>query len=166
MDFEAYVQARGGALLRFCCVLCDRKQDAEDLLQEALARCYLRWGRISAMDNIDGYVQAVCVSRFYSHNRRRRVRTQPLEGANEPIVGDPASAVIWQQTLRAALRALPPRQRAVIALTYYLDQPDTAIAGQLHCSVNTVKSHRAKALESLRRFLPDADRIEADRRDQ
>ena len=45
---------------------------------------------------------------------------------------------------------LPPRQRAVMVLTYYEDLADDEIARVLTCSVGTVKSQRAKSLRSLR----------------
>lgn len=52
--------------------------------------------------------------------------------------------------IRSAVARLPVRQRAVVVLTYLDDQPDEEIAKLLRCAVGTVKSHRAKALATLR----------------
>ena len=51
----------------------------------------------------------------------------------------------------AAVRALPPRQRAVIVLRYLEDLSETDTARAMDCAVGTVKSQAAKALATLRR---------------
>ena len=52
--------------------------------------------------------------------------------------------------LVAALRTLPPRQRAVIVLRYFLDLSEAETAQALDCSLGTVKSTSSKALARLR----------------
>ena len=53
--------------------------------------------------------------------------------------------------LVAAVRSLPVRQRAVIALRYLDDLSEIETAAALGCAVGTVKSQTAKALATLRR---------------
>jgi RNA polymerase primary sigma factor len=69
-------------------------------------------------------------------------------------------SVVRHSTLRAlkqAVRALPPRERLVLARRYGLDgrEPETlaALAGKLRISPERVRQIEAKALEKLR----DAD---------
>ncbi|WP_240746747.1 sigma-70 family RNA polymerase sigma factor [Cryptosporangium phraense] len=57
--------------------------------------------------------------------------------------------------LRAALAALPPKQRAALVLRYYADLSVDETAAALGCPVNTVKSHTARGLAALRRALPE-----------
>ncbi|MEU4546829.1 sigma-70 family RNA polymerase sigma factor [Nonomuraea dietziae] len=52
-----------------------------------------------------------------------------------------------------ALRALPPRQRAVIVLRYWEDLSETQTAEVLGCTVGTVKSQASKAMAKLRSAL-------------
>jgi DNA-directed RNA polymerase specialized sigma24 family protein len=59
--------------------------------------------------------------------------------------------------LRAALAALPPRQRATIVLRYYDELSIQETAEALQCSVGTVKSQTARALASLRRTLDESE---------
>ena len=55
--------------------------------------------------------------------------------------------------LRAAVAALPPRQRAVLVLRYYCDLNVDQAAHALGCTPGTIKSQTAKALGALRRSL-------------
>ena len=55
--------------------------------------------------------------------------------------------------LLEAVRALPPRQRAAVALFYYADLPESEVASTLGCSIGTVKSQLAKARATLARRL-------------
>jgi RNA polymerase sigma factor (sigma-70 family) len=50
----------------------------------------------------------------------------------------------------AALKRLPPRQRAVVVMRYYLDLSEADIARELGVSTGTVKSQAAKAVARLK----------------
>ena len=53
----------------------------------------------------------------------------------------------------AAVRQLPPRQRAVVALYYYEDRPLAEIAAMIGCSHSTAKVHLFKARRRLATIL-------------
>jgi RNA polymerase sigma factor (sigma-70 family) len=55
-----------------------------------------------------------------------------------------------------ALRALPNRQREVLALRYYLDLSEAQIAETLGISRGAVKSHASRGAASLRELLEEA----------
>jgi RNA polymerase sigma factor (sigma-70 family) len=83
---------------------------------------------------------------------RRRWRGE-LSVAAVPERADPRDAfadVDMRASLQAALRGLPPRQRAVIVLRFFDDFTEAQAADVLGCSVGTVKSQGAKALAKLR----------------
>ena len=54
-----------------------------------------------------------------------------------------------------ALRALPARQREVLALRYYLDLSEADIAATLGISRGAVKSHASRGAAALRTLLED-----------
>jgi len=59
--------------------------------------------------------------------------------------------------LRAAVAALPARQRATLVLRFYCDLSVDQCAEVLGCSPGTVKSQTARALDAVRRTLGPAD---------
>ena len=74
-------------------------------------------------------------------------------------VSDSPAAAVDQDVvldLRAAVAALPPRQRATLVLRFYCDLSVDQAAQILGCSPGTVKSQTARALEAVRRALGPA----------
>ncbi|HVF04968.1 MAG TPA: SigE family RNA polymerase sigma factor [Frankiaceae bacterium] len=146
--FTAFVRARGPALKRTALLLTGDQHAAEDLLQDVLAKAALRWARVAAVDDPEAYVHRMLINAARSLRRRRRA-PEPVPGAAPDASGDLAD----RQAVLAALRALPPRQRAVVVLRHYEDLTEERTAELLGCSVGTVKSQNAKALRKLRAAL-------------
>ena len=71
-DFEAFVAARYGALLRTAYLLTGDHHDAEDLLQQALVKAVGAWGRITG--DPEPYVRTILVRQNVSRWRGRRWR--------------------------------------------------------------------------------------------
>ncbi|GGS69926.1 SigE family RNA polymerase sigma factor [Nonomuraea spiralis] len=148
-DFERYVEQRSARLLRTAYLLCHDWATAEDLTQTALARAWLAWRRVGA--NPDPYVYRILTNTHASWWRRRwrgEVATGDLP--DRPHDQDDTAGFGTRDALRAALAALPAKQRAVIVLRYFEDLPDEAIAGIVGCSVATVRSQASRALAKLR----------------
>jgi RNA polymerase sigma-70 factor (sigma-E family) len=148
-DFERYVEQRSARLLRTAYLLCRDWATAEDLLQTALAKAWLAWRRVGTAP--DPYVYRILTNTHASWWRRRwrgEVATGELpDSANTP---DTAAEIGTRDALRAALGALPVKQRAVIVLRYFEDLTDEQIAVTLGCSVSTVRSQASRALAKLR----------------
>jgi len=90
--------------------------------------------------------------------RRRAVAGRLPLPAQPPLPSaeDSALAVARLSLVRAALRALPVRQREVLVLRYYADLPETQIAAVLGISKGSVKVHAARARDTLRAALADS----------
>ena len=148
-DYSEYVESRLPALRRLALLLCQDRHRADDLVQQAVIRVYMRWAKASAADNTDAYVNAILVREFL-HDRRsgwtRRVSvTDHLP--ETPILTADRDGLM---DLQAAVTALPPGQRAVLVLRYYCDLNIDQTAAALGCSTGTVKSQTAKAIAALR----------------
>jgi len=140
------------SLRRLAAVLCDDWQRADDLVQAALTKLYVHWGRVRAADHPDAYARAVLVHEFTQERRSAWVKRVSLAGQ---VSDSPAAAVDHDAVLdlRAAVAALPARQRATLVLRFYCDLNVDQCAEVLGCSPGTVKSQTARALEAVRRAL-------------
>ena len=78
-DFDAFVAARGPELLRLATLLTGDAGRAEQLVEHALGRAYLRWGRVRRTGDPESYVRRIVVRRYLSRLRpRRRPGAVPL----------------------------------------------------------------------------------------
>lgn len=160
LAFDSYVQARWARLVRSAVLLGADVHSAEDLVQTALARCYLKWSRVTAANDPDAYVHRVLINTVNAAHRRRWRAERPTASPPDVGVSDPADSVGSMHALLAALRRLPSGQREVLVLRYYGDLTEAQIAGILGVAVGTVKSRCARALEAL---ANDSSLIEEER---
>jgi RNA polymerase sigma-70 factor (sigma-E family) len=149
-DFAAFVSGRGPALQRTAYLLTGDWALAEDLLQTVLAKSYLAWSRIRHEDP-EGYVRKVLANTHASWWRRKWRGETATEVLPEGPGYDGTAAVDDAVSLAAALRRLPPKQRAVIVLRFHEDLTESQTAKALGITVGTVKSQTSKALATLRR---------------
>jgi len=156
-EYCEYVTARLSSLRRLAAVLCGDWQHADDLVQAALTKLYVHWGRVRAADHPDAYARTVLVHEFIRERRSLWVRRVSLVGrmSDSPV---PAADHDLVLDLRTAVAALPARQRATLVLRFYCDLNVDQSAEILGCSPGTVKSQTARALDAVRRALePAAD---------
>lgn len=120
---------------------------AVEATDEAMARAYPRWRKLSSYDNPGAWVYRVGLNWARSHRRRLARRPPAVAGRDVdlPPVGDPA--------VREALLSLPLAQRSVVVCRLLLDWSveDTAIA--LGVRPGTVQSRLHRALRSLQDAL-------------
>jgi RNA polymerase sigma-70 factor (ECF subfamily) len=125
---------------------------AEDITQEAFLRAHLRWDVVSAYDEPGAWVRRVAINLATSVLRRRTRELRALVRIHAQQRTDwempEADREFW-----AAVRALPRRQAAVIALHYYEDLPVSDIAAVLDIAPGTVKAHLHKGRLSLAKAL-------------
>jgi RNA polymerase sigma-70 factor (sigma-E family) len=126
-------------------VLGDRPE-AEDVAQEALARAFLAWRRVSGYP--DAWVARVAGNLAVDRGGRRVTAPEP------PVVGTAPDPLVAERVdLVRAVRALPRRQREVVVLRYLADQSEETVAALLGCSVGSVKTHASRGLAALRARL-------------
>ncbi|GAA5153381.1 hypothetical protein GCM10023340_35340 [Nocardioides marinquilinus] len=148
--FTEFVQTRGEALWRAAWLLTGDRATAEDLLQTALVKAWPHFERVSRDGSFEAYVRTALVTTYVGWRRRRWWGEVPTETL--PDGPAPARAVDADDGLdvRRAIATLSPRQRAVLVLRYYGDHTEAETARLLGCSVASVKTHHARALERLR----------------
>ena len=150
--FTTYLAHRRLQLFRTACLLCGDPHQAEDIVQDALARLYVAWPRASRANDIEGYVRRTIVNSHLNQVRRpwRRERVVARLGELPVAVHLPAEDL---QVLWAAIGILPLGQRKVVVLRHYLGLSVEETANDLGISAGTVKSQTSDALAALRRSL-------------
>lgn len=151
-EFQEFFASQYPALCRLGYWLTGDWGEAEELAQEALVRAYWRWPLVRRVEQPAGYARKVLVNRYRSLLRRALVEARHAGRVRAPAGALPddheGSLVLW-----AAVRRLPPRQRAVIVLRYQEDLPEAEVARLLRVSVGTVKSTASRAIARLRAEL-------------
>jgi RNA polymerase sigma-70 factor (sigma-E family) len=148
--FREYVLARGTALLRMAIMLTGNRADAEDLVQAALAKTYLSWGKINDRAALDAYVRRAMVNTHISWWRRRKLEEFPTDELPDQVVADHSGESDMAEVVRRALDRLPRRMRAAVMLRYFEDMTEPEIAAALGISLGTVKSTVSRAVARLR----------------
>ena len=151
-EFEEFAVARTPQLYRSAYLLCGDRHGAEDLVQETLAKVYLKWGR--RIDNPAAYAQTTLARTFISQRRRRSNHELPYADLPDAVVDDPAAATDLRLTLQDVLAGLPPLDRAVLVLRYSEDLGVHEVADRLGLSPGAVKNRSMRALARAR------DRVE------
>jgi RNA polymerase sigma-70 factor (sigma-E family) len=157
MDFDEFFRATWPRLFRTAYAVAGDVASAEDALQGAYAKAYASWRRVSRTEHPEAYVRRIVVNEILGTRRRGWwQRERPHESLEPPgQVASPDVGVVERDAVWATVRALPPRQRAVIVLRYYEDLTEEQIAEVLGCSRGTVKSQASAALTNLRRHAAD-----------
>jgi RNA polymerase sigma-70 factor (sigma-E family) len=157
VTFEQFAVARMPSLLRYARVLTGDRDQAQDVVQEVLAKAHAKWKRIEKIDSPEAYVHRMVLNQYLSWRwswsaRNVRAAGDHLADLDEARGGvlDHAQSVVDAEELRGRLGALSRKQRAVLVLRYYQELDDAQIAELLHCSRATVRSHASKALRTLR----------------
>lgn len=144
-DFDEFASLAWGRMVRSGVLLGLSVQDAQDCAQEALARCFTAWPRVRAAEEPWAYAYTVFLNRVRSQGRRRRFTVVPVPQVADALpVAGAAPEESW--AVLAAVRSLPPGQRAVIALRFYADLTERETAAVLDIPVGTVKSRTKRAL--------------------
>lgn len=146
--FAAFYQAAKDPCLRAVIASGTDRAAAEEAVAEAFARAWAGWPKVSNHPSPTAWVVRTALNHHVS--RWRRTRREVALDETAPAVAAPAPATLEHQDLIAAVRALPTRQREVIALRIFLDL-DTAQTGEvLGIAEGTVTAHLHRAMTALR----------------
>jgi RNA polymerase sigma factor (sigma-70 family) len=155
-DAGRFLADVGGRLVGALTIRVGDRRIAEELAQEALARAWSDWARVSVMENPTGWVYRVGFNLAASHWRRAvaRRRVERAGRTDEPALHLMTAEAI---ALRAAIAELSDQQQRVVILRYYAGLDVAATAEALGVSTGTVKTQTARAMARLRRSLGDRD---------
>lgn len=132
--------------------------DAEDIAQEAMLRVWTHAPRWQPLASFRTWLTRIVVNLCL--DRKRRATPLPLDVAGDPADSTPGVEQQIENTeaerrVAAAIDALPPRQRAAIALTYRDGLSNAEAAEALGTSVSALETLLVRAKQKLRSELRD-----------
>lgn len=154
--FDELYQTQWWPMLRVAAGFVDGRDAAEDVVQEAFAALFRRWGSLRDDAAAVGYLRACVVNGSRSALRRRIVARRHIHIVEDgPTEAADATSLLSAEhdAVRAALDGLPERQREVLTLRYIAELSDADIAAATGLSEGGVRSASSRGLAALRTAL-------------
>lgn len=148
-DFSEFASARWPALVRSAVVLGCTLDDAHDLAQTTLVRCFTAWRKVQAADDRDAYVYRVLLNCHRDSRRRRWWGERPTASPPERAIGDHAASVASTDAVHRALSDLSLVNRQVVVLRHLAQLTEQQTAEILGIPSGTVKSRLSRAMAQL-----------------
>jgi RNA polymerase sigma factor (sigma-70 family) len=158
VEFTLWLRENQKAFLRAAKVICFDTQNAEDVLQEALADVYKRWSKIRVHENPEAYLMRVMVSKHADMRRKWLRRQQEKETSwdlaeNIRDLVDQTDDVTQRLLVQAALKSLSAAQRAVLVLIYEHGMVLREVADVLQIPMGTAASHLARGKAAVAAYV-------------
>jgi len=147
---EQLVAERGEALTRYAAFVSGNRDDAADLVQDALVKTFGRLRNGFTVASAEAYVRRAILNTHIDRGRRvtRWRRIAHLQAVPD-LVESSAAGTESRIDLHEELRKLTPRERACLVLRYYDDLKVDDIATTLGLSSGAVKRYLSDGLSKM-----------------
>ena len=151
--FIAHVEREQEALRGFLLALCcGKKDDADDLAQDALVKAYLSLAGYQNKGKFRSWLFKIAYNTFLSHKAGCRTMGS-IDEARTLIGGTEADSSFEHQDLYLALRTLPPKERSAITLFYLNGYSIKEIATITKATEGAVKQQLSRGRDKLKARL-------------
>lgn len=125
------------------------RNDAEDCFQETFLAALRGYPKLEDTSNLRGWLLTIASRKAVDHHRANGRRPFPVAEPPQIGVDDPEpDDGIWP-----LVGALPPKQRAAVALRYACDLPHAEIAAALGCTPEAARRSLHEGITRLRKEL-------------
>jgi RNA polymerase sigma-70 factor (ECF subfamily) len=150
--FSAFFSSEYPRMVRTVYLVVHDHGHAEEIAQDAFEQLLDHWETVSHYEQPGAWVRRVAIRMAVRASKRERLRSQ-LERRSRAGVDEVTWLVGTSDEVLAAVRTLPPNQRAAIVLHYFEDRPVAEIADALGCAPATARVHLHKARHRLAELL-------------
>lgn len=152
-DVAQELHAHVASLRRYALVLTRNRDDAEDLVQECLARAIAAADRWRPGSDLRVWLFRILHNVHVSELRKRKVRRDARMELPEPVVEDDPHARLELRRALEALDALPEAQRRPIVLVALQEMSYAEAARTLDLPLGTFMSRLGRGRARMRRVL-------------
>ncbi|GIG53816.1 sigma-70 family RNA polymerase sigma factor [Demequina activiva] len=149
---EVYREA-GSRLAAYGYVLTGSRHGAEELVQAAVVKTFVKRRRLHDARSAEGYIRATMRTLHVDAIRRDRIWARLVPRVAPRTHAEHAGDVEDHDEISRALAALPPRVRTAVALRFYDDLTVADIAHVMRLSDGTVKKYLQEGRERLAPLL-------------
>lgn len=152
-EFAEFATAATPGLLRTAWLICGDAAQAEDLVQSAMVKVYVRWGKLRHTQPQAYARKCILNEQIDTHRRGKRettVREMPEQQHHDREPEDTGHVV-------RLLALLPARERQVVVMRHYAGLTEAEVSDLLNISIGTVKSSGSRGLARLREALAAQD---------
>ena len=155
MNFEDAARAHAGDLYRFAYWLARDRQQAEDIVQEALLRGWRAFSRQRDRSAVKAWLFSIVRNEFYRMRRADQPRFESLDDANLEVVDE--RATLFGLEMRDAIGALPAPYAETLALQVLGGFSCAEIAALLETTEGAVMTRLTRARQALRKLVVPAE---------
>jgi RNA polymerase sigma factor (sigma-70 family) len=127
------------------------RTDAEDCFQETFLAALRAYPKLRDTSNLRGWLLTIAHRKAIDHHRANGRRPLPVGEVVEAaaVTAEPElDDGVWE-----LVGALPPKQRAAVALRYACDLPHDEIGAALGCSPEAARRNLHEGIKRLRKEL-------------
>jgi RNA polymerase sigma-70 factor, ECF subfamily len=165
-DIHAYdilMKASYPALFLALSRVLDRREDVEDVLQEAFFIGYRKIGSFREEGSFAAWIYGIAANLIKRRAAQCHKQCAYLEELGIILEqasgkGDPAEQMVLREAIRDALLGLPEKQRSVLMMYLYDNKTYQEIASALGCSLGTIGTRLHRGIKRLRQELGDLRR--------
>ena len=151
--FIAYVKREQEALRGFLLALCcGKKDDADDLAQDALVKAYLSCAGYLDKGKFRSWLFKIAYNIFLNHKASLRC-TDSIDEARILVSSSNADSGFEHQDLYLPMRTLPPKERSAITLFYLNGYNIKEIAAITETSEDAFKKRLSRGRDKLKEQL-------------
>jgi RNA polymerase sigma factor (sigma-70 family) len=154
-SFVSFFEAEYDGLYRAMLLMAGSRSEADEIAQEAMARVYERWDRVSDMASPAGYAYTIAFN--LNRRRLRHLIIRRRQVTHEPEPTSLIDAIDAGRDVRAALLRLPLPLREAVVLTSWLELSAEESGGILGIEAVSVRGRLHRARQLLRELLEEID---------
>lgn len=159
--FRACFDLHKVALFKVAFRLTKQQDIAEEITQDVFLGLWISRQHLARVADPVAYLYRILLNKTSAYLKKEANQRRIIEAARlqYQAVNTTEQTIDSNESLRLiekALNQLPPQQKNVYRLSQQQGYSNEEIAGLLHISPHTVRSHLSKATEFIRNFLKDS----------